>query len=75
MADVIVRVIHDGTTYDLDIDNNIPLRIDISAVENQDIGSFFGVGSQQFDLPGTKENNTFFKHAYNVGTNGVPAIL
>jgi len=74
MADVIVRVIHDGTTYDLDIDNNIPLRIDISAVENQDIGSFFGVGSQQFDLPGTKENNTFFKHAYNVGTNGVPAF-
>jgi len=74
MADVIVRVIHDNTTYDLDIDSNIPLRIDISAVENQDIGSFFGVGSQQFDLPGTKENNQFFKHAYNVGTNGVPAF-
>ena len=74
MADVIVRVVYDGTVYDLDIDSNIPLRIDISAVENQDIGTPFGVGSQQFDLPGTKSNNQFFKHGYNVGANAVPGF-
>jgi len=71
---LIVRVVYEGSTYDLDLDSNIPLRIDISNVENQAIGQFFGVGSQTFNIPGTKQNNQFFKHAYNVGTNDVPAF-
>ena len=47
-------------TYDLEIDNNIPLRLDISAVQNTDIGKSYGIGSQTFVLPGTKANNQFF---------------
>ena len=74
MADIIVRVVYEGSTVDLDIDNNIPLRLDISSVENQAIGKFFGVGSQTFDLPGTKENNRFFKHGYTVGATDIPAF-
>ena len=74
MADVIVRVKYEGQTYDLDIDNSIPLRLDVSAVENQSIGSFYGVGSQTFDLPGTKNNNRFFKHGYTIGTQDIPAF-
>jgi outer membrane biosynthesis protein TonB len=74
MNDLIVRVVHDGQTFDLDIDNNIPLRLDVSAIENGSIGSFFGVGSQTFDLPGTKNNNRFFKHAYTIGAEDVPAF-
>ena len=74
MADIILRVVYEDTTYDLDIDGNVPLRLDVSAVENDRIGSFFGVGSQTFDLPGTKKNNRFFKHAYEVGASNIPAF-
>ena len=71
---LVIRVEYQGTTYDLDIQEDIPLRLDISAVENTDIGEFFGVGSQIFDIPGTKSNNQFFKSAYNVGASDVPAF-
>jgi hypothetical protein len=71
---VVIRVIYEGTTYDLDIQEDIPLRLDISAIENSEIGEFFGVGSQTFDLPGTKNNNRFFKHAYNIGGEDIPAF-
>ncbi len=71
---LIIRVTYEGTTYDLDIQEDIPLRLDISAVENTEIGEFFGVGSQVFDIPGTKSNNKFFKHAYNVGATDIPAF-
>ena len=72
--DVILRVVYDGVTYDLDIDQNIPLRVDISKVDNSKIGAVYGVGSQTFDLPGSKRNNKFFKSAYNVGADDVPAF-
>ena len=71
---VIIRVDFEGVTYDLDIQEDIPLRLDVSAIENTDIGETFGVGSQTFDLPGTKNNNKFFKHAYNVGAEDIPAF-
>ena len=74
MAEVICRVVYEGITYDLDIDNTIPVRLDVSSVENQRIGAFFGVGSQKFNLPGTPTNNRFFKHAYDVGTEDIPAF-
>ena len=74
MADTIIRVVYEGATYDLDIENDIPLRLDISAVENQAIGKFFGVGSQQFILPGTRKNNRFFKHAYNNTSVDIPGF-
>ena len=72
--DILVRVVYEGVTYDLDIDGNIPLRLDVSAIENGAIGSFFGVGSQTFDLPGTKTNNRFFKHGYEIGAVDIPAL-
>lgn len=71
---VIIRVIYEGTTYDLDIESQSPIRLDVSAIENTEIGEFFGVGSQNFTLPGTKTNNSFFKHAYNVGSTAIPAF-
>ena len=53
-----------ATITDLEIDSSIPLRLDISAVQNTEIGKLYGIGSQTFVLPGTKANNQFFKHAY-----------
>ena len=38
--DILIRVIYEGSTYDLDIDSGIPLRLDVSAVENQKIGKY-----------------------------------
>ena len=74
MGDLILRVNYNSQWQDLDVDSNIPLRLDISAVENTDIGGIFGVGSQTFNLPGTRRNNAFFRGAYKVGAEDVPAF-
>ena len=74
MNDLILRVFYDNAWNDLDIDSNIPLRLNVSTVENTDIGQIFGVGSQAFNLPGTRNNNLFFEGAFKVGAEDVPAI-
>ena len=55
--DLILRVTYDGVITDLDVDGDVPLRLDISQVDNQDIGEVYGVSSQNFNLPGTNKNN------------------
>ena len=72
--DLILRVTNNGVTTDLDIDSNIPLRLDMSAVENQEIGQVYGIASQNFSLPGTKKNNRFFNHGYKVSATDIPAL-
>ena len=72
--DLILRVSYNGSIYDLDINSDIPLRLDMSAVENQSLGNVFGIGSQTFDLPGTKKNNRFFNHGYDVSQQDIPAF-
>ena len=72
--DLILRVLYENQTYDLDVNTDIPLRIDMSALENQDLGNVFGIGSQTFDLPGTKKNNRFFNHAYDPAQQDIPAF-
>ena len=74
MRDVVLRVVSGSVTTDLDLDNNIPLRVDISSLENDKIGQVFGVGSQTFDLPGTRKNNKFFKNANDVGAIDTPGF-
>ena len=74
ISDIILRVQYNGSTYDLNVDKQVPLRIDMSAVEVGRVGEFFGVGSQTFALAGTKENNRFFNHAYDVAQDDVPAM-
>ena len=72
--DLILRVEYEGQTYDLPVDNEIPLRIEMSAVESQQLGNFFGIGSQTFSLPGLKETNRFFNYAYDVASDDIPAM-
>ena len=72
--ELILRVDYQDTVYDLPVDNDIPIRLDMSTVEAGEIGSFFGVGSQTFSLPGTKEVNRFFNYAYDVAQDDVPAM-
>ena len=65
---VILRCINDnGQKYDLDIIEDIPFRLDISAIESGDIGQVFGVSSQQLTLPPTNNNNEFFGNLYDIG--------
>lgn len=72
--ELLLRVEYNDATYDLIVDNDVPLRIEMSAVESQDLGKFFGIGSQRFNLPGTKETNRFFNYAYDVSTDDVPGF-
>ena len=72
--DLILRVTYDGVVTDLDVDGDVPLRLDMSTVESQDFGKVFGVGSQTFDLPGTSNNNKFFNHAYSVSATDIPGF-
>ena len=74
MRDLVLRVINNNVVTDLDITSDIPLRLDISTFDNSRIGVLFGVGSQTFDLPGTKKNNQFFNNAYDIGALNVPAL-
>ena len=68
MNNLVLRCTYDGVRYDLDTLTDISFRVDISAVENTSIGSIFGVASQQFDLPGSKNNDKFFNAAYQINS-------
>lgn len=70
----IIRVEYEGSIYDLDVLNDSPIRVDISAIENDAIGEVFGAASQNFTLPGSRRNNRFFKHAYKTNSLDVPAL-
>ena len=72
--DLILRVTNNGVTTDLDVDGSVPLRLDISQVDNQDIGAVYGVSSQNFNLPGTSKNNKFFNHGYLQSAVDVPGL-
>jgi hypothetical protein len=55
-------------TEDLDVlEADQPILLDISAIENTDIGNVFGVSSQTFSLPGTDKNNQFFGNLFDLG--------
>ena len=64
----ILRCINDnGVKYDLDVLEDVPFRLDISAIESGDIGRVFGVSSQKLTLPPTNNNNEFFGNLYDIG--------
>ena len=64
----ILRCINDsGVKYDLDLLEDIPFKLDISAIESGNIGTVFGVSSQKLTLPPSNNNNEFFGNLYDVG--------
>ena len=73
---VIIRYKHTPTykIYDLDTPSDIDFRIDLSAIENTEIGSVFGIASQTFELPSSKTNDEFFSAAFNVNSTSVKAL-
>lgn len=54
--------------YDLDVDqNSTQIKSTLSTIENQSLGKVFGLGTQNFTLPSTKNNDAFFEYSYDVG--------
>lgn len=72
--DLILRVTYNGVVTDLDVDGDVPLRLDISQVINQEIGQVYGIASQNFNLPGSAKNNKFFNHAYDQAAIDIPGF-
>jgi hypothetical protein len=70
---IVLRATNDnGVIADLDVRQDVDLRLDISAIENTDIGEIYGVSTQTFALPDTPINNQFFGNLFNLGaTPGV----
>lgn len=68
----ILRAQLSGSTYDLDVFDDVEFRLDISAIEAGEIGEVFGVSSQNLELPPTKNNNDFFENLYDLGST--PAV-
>jgi hypothetical protein len=72
-------VIPDSTTlstqvlsYDyLDLYDDIPIKLNKSFAELQDIGKRNSDYSVGLSLPGSKKNNSFFENFYNVDTNSL----
>lgn len=72
---IILRVTNDkGQVADLQPIEDIDLRLDISAIENGDIGTTFGISSQDFAIAGTNEANQFFGNLYNLGATPAVAL-
>ena len=59
--EVILRAFNNANQkFDLEVIDDIALKLDISAIESQEIGELFGISSQTFTIPGTDNSNQFF---------------
>ncbi len=72
---VVLRATNDkGQKYDLEVIDSPDFLLDISAIEVGDIGSVFGISSQNFSLPGSDINNNFFNNVFDLGTTSTVAL-
>ena len=71
--EVILRAYNNkNQKFDLNVLDNIALKLDISAIESQEIGELFGISSQTFTIPGDDNSNQFFNNVFNLGAT--PAV-
>ena len=63
-----------GKVADLDVQQSAELLCDISAIESGDIGQVFGISSQEFMLPGSQTNNSFFGNIFDIGAEPSVAL-
>ncbi|NBT51888.1 MAG: hypothetical protein EBT12_10115 [Marivivens sp.] len=75
MSTILRAINDDGVKYDLDILEEVPFRLDISAIESGNIGQVYGVSSQKLTLPPTKNNNEFFGNLYDVGATPAASFI
>ena len=71
--EVILRAFNDkNQKFDLNVLDDIALKLDISAIESQEIGELFGISSQTFTIPGDDNSNQYFNNVFDLGTT--PAV-
>jgi len=72
---IILRVTNEkGQVFDLQPIEDIDLKLDISAIENTEIGVQFGISSQEFAIAGGNDANQFFGNLYNLGATPAVAL-
>ena len=72
---IILRCTNDnGRVADIQVQDPIDLRLDISAIENTTIGDVYGISSQEFSIVGSNEVNDFFGNLYNLGSTAAVAL-
>jgi hypothetical protein len=72
---VILRCTNDqGIIQDIGVQEDLDIRLDISAIENATIGDVYGISSQEFTIPGDNEVNQFFGNLYNLGATPAVAL-
>jgi hypothetical protein len=72
---IILRVTNEnGVVTDLTPLEDIDLRLDISAIENTEIGVQFGISSQEFTIAGDNVSNQFFGNLYDLGATPAVAL-
>lgn len=72
---IILRVTNDnGVVTDLTPLEDIDLRLEISAIENTEIGVQFGISSQEFAIAGDNDSNQFFGNLYDLGATPAVAL-
>jgi hypothetical protein len=73
--EVILRAFNNNNQkFDLEVIDDIALKLDISAIESQEIGELFGISSQTFTIPGTDNSNQFFNNAFDLGVTQAVAF-
>ena len=71
---IILRVTNEkGQVYDLQPIEDIDLRLDISAIENTEIGVQFGISSQEFAIAG--DNAANLRSISSIGCKSNPCPL
>jgi hypothetical protein len=63
---IILRVTSGSQNYDIEVDNNTPIRMDMSTVEAGEIGKVFGIGSQTFKVPAYLTANKVFNFGFDI---------
>jgi len=72
---IILRLTNNNNqVVDLQPLEDIDLRLDISAIENTEIGVSFGISSQEFSIAGDNAANQFFGNLYNLGATPAVAL-
>ena len=69
-----IQARYEGTDYILYPSEDQPVLLDISSIDNGEIGELLGDLSQDFQIPATEEHNRFFQHAFNVGHQDIPGV-
>ena len=72
---VIIRATNDlGNKFDLEVLDIPDFLLDISAIELGEIGTVFGISSQEVTLPGNDNSNKFFNNVFDIGATPAVAL-